>query len=73
MLKLPRNYAIGFALLFGVACQSERVSFIRSGDILRTADDVRGHVYFLRDGVWTKSAGPVLIPEGWFLGNLPPE
>ena len=42
-------------------------------DVIRLADDVRGHVYYQKDGRWVRSANKVTLPAGWYAGGLPPE
>jgi len=35
--------------------------------------DVRGKVYFQRDGEWILSKNKVTLPEGWYAVGLPEE
>ena len=47
------------------------MAFIDSSTgMVRLADDVRGHVYFYKDGQWIKSRNKVNLPEGWFAGAV---
>jgi len=45
--------------------------FIKTGnDVVRLGPDVRGKVYFRREGEWVLSKNKVLLPEGWYAGAL---
>ena len=46
---------------------------LNSEDMVRLADDCRGHVYFYKAGEWVKSKNKVLLPEGWVAGGVPKE
>ena len=41
--------------------------------MVRIGSDVKGHVYTLQDGEWIRSPNKVLVPEGWYAGNLEEE
>lgn len=60
-----------FAIVCVTSCGSTRVVFIQeSSDVVRLGPDVKGHVYFYRDGKWVLSKNKVPLPEGWFAGQL---
>ena len=42
-------------------------------DMVRLADDVRGHVYYFKEGEWVRSKNKVTLPEGWVAGGIPKE
>jgi len=47
------------------------VVFIKtSSDVVRLGPDVRGKVYFRKDGEWVLSKNTVKLPEGWYAGSL---
>jgi len=59
------------SLLFASGCGSKRIVFVdgsfESTDVVRLADDVKGHVYFpTPEGGWEKSSNKVTLPEGWY-------
>tara|TARA_R100000808_G_C2099065_1_gene116779 strand:- start:116 stop:253 length:138 start_codon:yes stop_codon:yes gene_type:complete len=41
--------------------------------MVRLGDDVRGHVYIMKDGEWILSKGKVDLPAGWYAGSLEDE
>ena len=41
--------------------------------MVRIGPDVRGKVYFQRDGEWILSKNKVTLPEGWYAVGLPEE
>jgi hypothetical protein len=58
-------------LACGVSCGTTRVVFIHeSKDVVRLGPDVRGKVYFYREGQWVLSKNKVTLPEGWYAGQL---
>jgi len=58
-------------LAFAVSCGTTRVVFIKtSSDVVRLGPDVRGKVYFRKDGEWVLSKNTVKLPEGWYAGSL---
>ena len=70
-MLLLRICGIVFAASCGISCGASRVVFVdTSGGMVRLAHDVKGHVYFFKDGEWIRSAGPVTLPEGWFAGGI---
>lgn len=42
-------------------------------DMVRLGPDVRGTVYFFKEGEWVKSKNKVTLPEGWVAGGVPRE
>jgi hypothetical protein len=71
MQKLLTPFAMIFAMAFVISCGSTRVVFIhQSSDVVRMGPEVRGKVYFLRDGKWVLSQNKVTLPEGWYAGAL---
>jgi hypothetical protein len=66
-----------FASVFVISCTSNKrnreVVFIEPGGVVRTGPDVRGHVYYLKEGEWKISDKPVKLPEGWYATGLGPE
>ena len=59
------------ALAWATSCGSTRVVFIQeSSDVVRLGPDVRGRVYFFKDGQWVLSKNKVALPEGGFAGQL---
>jgi hypothetical protein len=42
---------------------------VNKSDILRTGNDVKGHVYFWDGTNWIRSSNKVKIPEGWYIGS----
>lgn len=44
-----------------------------STDLVRLGRDVRGHIFFRRDGKWIRSENKVLLPAGWYAGGIPRE
>lgn len=69
-----------FATVFATSCGSilpragNRVVFVpESSGMVRLAEDVRGHVYVLRNGEWERTAEPVTLPAGWYAGSLEEE
>ena len=67
------------ALLFlAVSCltgcaHGRRVVIVNAQDehaVMRTGDDVRGHVYFYNGDAWERSRNKVNIPEGMFIHFL---
>ena len=68
---LPMLCAMIFVLAFGISCGSSKVVFIHeSSDVVRLGPEVRGKVYFLRDGKWVLSKNKVTLPDGWYAGAL---
>ena len=62
------------SLLSITSCGTSRVVFVdTTKDMVRLADDVRGHVYYFKNGEWIKSKNKVTLPEGWVAGGVPPE
>ena len=62
---------MNFAILCGVSCGTTKVVFIQTGsDVVRIGPDVRGKVYFHKDGQWVLSKNKVRLPEGWYAGSL---
>jgi hypothetical protein len=43
------------------------------GQLVRLGRDVRGHVYYWKDGGWVRSQNKVTLPAGWYAGGLPPD
>ena len=41
-----------------------------SADVVRIGPDVKGKVYFRKDGEWVLSKNKVTLPEGWYAGAL---
>jgi hypothetical protein len=41
--------------------------------MVRIGPDVRGKVYFQRNGAWVLSKNKVKLPEGWYAVGLPEE
>jgi hypothetical protein len=39
-------------------------------DVVRLGSDVRGHVYFYRDGKWQLTGDKINLPEGWYAGPM---
>lgn len=72
-----------FASVFATSCAGlltggNRVVFVpESSGMVRLGEDVRGHVYTMKDGEWILSADKVDLPAGWYAGSLdaddPPE
>ena len=74
MLKLTRNCVIVFASVFAISCGTTRGVFVDTNEsMVRIGPDVRGKVYFQRDGTWVLSKNKVRLPEGWYAVGLPPE
>jgi len=74
MLKLIRICATVFATVFVSSCGTTRVVFVDTNEaMVRIGPDVRGKVYFHRDGEWILSKNKVRLPEGWYAIGLPPE
>ena len=62
------------SLLNTTGCGTSRVVFVdTTRDMVRLGGDVRGHVYYFKDGSWIKSKNKVTLPEGWVAGGVPPE
>jgi hypothetical protein len=60
-----------FVILCGVSCGTTKVVFIQTGsDVVRIGPDVKGKVYFHKDGQWVLSKNKVHLPEGWYAGSL---
>ena len=65
-------------ILCASGCKRARVVFVDSAlashDVVRLGDDVKGHVYFPKEGGgWEKSRNAVTLPEGWYalpVGNV---
>lgn len=57
-------------LIFVSGCASRAVVIDAASDVVRIGPGVRGHVYVLKNGVWT-DAGKVTLPEGWYAGPGP--
>jgi hypothetical protein len=53
-------------------CATKTIVIDSQSDIVRLGNDVRGHVYYYKDGQWQKS-GRVTLPEGWFAGSMNPK
>ena len=74
MPRLTRICAIVFASVFASSCGTTRVVFVDTNEsMVRIGPDVRGKVYFQRDGQWILSKNKVRLPEGWYAVGLPPE
>ena len=74
MLKLTRNFVIAFAVMFASGCGTTRVVFVDTNEaMVRIGPNVRGKVYFHRDGEWVLSENAVKLPEGWYAIGMPPE
>lgn len=59
------------ALLCGVSCGTTKVVFVKeSADVVRLGPNVKGKVYFRKDGEWVLSKNNVTLPEGWYAGSL---
>lgn len=41
-----------------------------SEDVVRLGPDVRGHVYFYRNGQWQMTGDKIDLPEGWYAGPM---
>ena len=58
----------------GILSTKSKVIFVpESNGMVRIGSDVKGHVYTLQDGEWIRSPNKVLVPEGWYAGNLEEE
>jgi len=77
-----KNYASAGAVIFvttlticATSCvSSPDVIFVdTTQDVVRLADDVKGHVYYKKAGRWVRSANKVHLPAGWYAGGLPAE
>ena len=71
LLKYLLISASACAALLASGCKSARVVFVDSSleshDVVRLADDVKGHVYFPKEGGgWERSFNKVTLPEGWY-------
>ncbi len=65
---------IAFAITFASSCGTTRVVFVDTSEaMVRIGPDVRGKVYFQRNGVWVLSKNKVKLPEGWYAVGLPEE
>ena len=74
MGKLTRICVIAFASVFASSCGTTRVVFFDTHEaMVRIGPDVRGKVYFQRDGEWILSKNKVSLPDGWYAVGLPPE
>ena len=74
MQKLTRICVIAFVSVFVTSCGTTRVVFVDTNEaMVRIGPDVRGKVYFQRDGEWVLSKNKVRLPEGWYAVGLPPE
>ena len=74
MLRSIKSCVIAFALAFVSGCGTTRVVFVDTNEaMVRIGPDVRGKVYFQRDGEWVLSKNKVTPPEGWYAIGLPPE
>ena len=74
MLMLPRFCATVFAIVFASSCGTTRVVFVDTNEaMVRIGPDVKGKVYFQRDGEWILSKNKVRLPEGWYAVGLPVE
>ena len=74
MRKLIKVCVIAFAITFASSCGTTRVVFVDTSEaMVRIGPDVRGKVYFQRNGVWVLSKNKVKLPEGWYAVGLPEE
>ena len=74
MEKLTRICVIAFATVFASNCGTTTVVFVDTSEaMVRIGPDVRGKVYFQRDGQWVLSKNKVKLPEGWYAVGLPEE
>jgi len=54
-------------------CATKRVNLVPSSDaLLRAGPDYKARVYIWNGKSWELSPNKVNIPEGWFIGPLPP-
>ena len=52
-------------------CRNSRVVFVPEDDgLIRLGPDVRGHVYYWNGSSWELSSNKVLLPEGWYAGDV---
>lgn len=71
MQKLSLKFVIAFVILSVSGCGTTRVVFVReSADVVRIGPDVKGKIYFRKDGEWVLSKNKVTLPEGWYAGAL---
>ena len=73
MMYLKVFALVGASVLM-TSCGSTRVVFVDTqADLVRLGPDVRGHLYFHKDGEWVLSKDKVALPEGWYAGGIPKE
>ncbi len=78
-LKTLARFLVICASVFATSCAGlltggNRVLFVpESSGMVRLGDDVRGHVYIMKDGEWILSKGKVDLPAGWYAGSLEDE
>ena len=68
LLMLIVVLILSAALVLASGCG--RTVLVREDSPMRTAEAVQCRMYVMIDGVWTRTDGDVLIPEGWYV--LPP-
>lgn len=83
LIKLLKICVIAGIGILQIGCVTNpEVVFVNalpgSTDLVRLGKDVRGHVYFRKDGNWVRSQNKVTLPAGWYAGGLgnsnsPPE
>ena len=69
-LKMLSLFLILCGSLFLTGCGTTQAIIIGSDDIIRTGEDVEGHVYTWDGTNWIKSENKVRLPEGMFI--VPP-
>lgn len=71
MHKLRKALRTAGILLLLTGCATSRTVMIDTqSDIVRLGPDVKGHVWFFRDGKWQLSGDKVALPEGWYAGPM---
>lgn len=61
-------------MIWCAGCATSRTVILDSqSDIVKLGPDVRGHVYYYRDGQWQLTGDKVTLPEGWGAGPMPKE
>lgn len=70
MRPLIRALLIAGVTLCASGCATKVIFVDPNRDVLRLDDDVRGHVFYQKDGHWIRSEHPVKLPAGWYAGYL---
>ena len=74
LIKYLKLFALVGVSVLMISCGTTRVVFVDTqADLVRIGPDVKGRVYFYKDGSWVLSKNKVAIPEGWYAGGIPRE